>query len=286
LKSIKYSINDYRAFVNNYKNATDKDEKRGFEKLIDQIKGDFRSEIGKSDPKLIRKNKLGGELFNLLNQVDVFEPSEKEKKDRGLKKKKLEDEINKLTAEIEEIKSSAIYKDAFEWRFEFPEVLDKEGKFIGFDAVIGNPPYIRQEELTAFKEDLKLNFKAFSGTADILVYFIERGISLLRNEGNFSFIVANKFLRAGFGKPVRNYIQSFQLIEVLDFGDLPVFQEATTYPCIISIAKRSPSNSFKAINFDILPTNDLRNYVHNMAFSLDQKLLTRKVGTLSRRISN
>ena len=80
LKSIKYSIDDYRTFVNHYKNATDKEEKRGFETLINQIKTDFRTEIGKRDPKIIRKNKLGGELFNLLNQVQAFEPTEKEKK--------------------------------------------------------------------------------------------------------------------------------------------------------------------------------------------------------------
>ena len=141
LKSIKYSIDDYRAFVNNYKNATDKEEKRGFEKLIEQIKKDFRTEIGKNDPKVQLMSKRSGELYNLLNQAPVFEPTEKEKKEQLKKKDKLEAEINKLAAEIEEIKSSVIYKDAFEWRFEFPEVLDNEGNYTGFDLFIGNPPY-------------------------------------------------------------------------------------------------------------------------------------------------
>ena len=88
LKSIKYSIDDYRSFVNNYKNATDKEEKRGFEKLINQIKTDFRTEIGKNDPLLLKKNKLGGELYNLVNQAPVFEPTENEKKEREKKKVK------------------------------------------------------------------------------------------------------------------------------------------------------------------------------------------------------
>lgn len=96
LKSVKYSIDDYRGFVNDYKNATDKEAKRGFEKLIDQIKNDFRTEITKNDPKVIRKNKLGGELYNLLNQAQVFEPTENEKLVAKKKKDKLEKEINKL----------------------------------------------------------------------------------------------------------------------------------------------------------------------------------------------
>ncbi len=270
LKSIKYSIDDYRAFVNNYKNATDKDEKRGFEKLINQIKSDFRTEIDKNDPKVLRKNKLGGDLFNLLNQAKVFEPTEKEKKETEKKKEKLEVEINKLAAEIREIKDSAIYKDAFEWRFEFPEVLDKEGNFIGFNAVIGNPPYIRQEELTVFKKYFESSYDSFSGTADILVYFIEKGISLLKPDYNFSFIVANKFLRAGFGSSLRSYINSFQIVEIIDFGDLPVFEEATTYPCILSLVKRDPSIEFRVTNPDTLPSNSLSEYIMANSFQIHQ----------------
>lgn len=245
LKSIKYSIDDYRSFVNSYKNATDKEEKRGFEKLINQIKTNFRTEIGKNDPLLIKKNKLGGELYNLLNQAHVFEPTEKEKKEREKKKEKLEAEINKLAEQIEEIKSSAIYKDAFEWKFEFPEVIDKEGRFIGFDAVIANPPYIRQEELTWIKEHLKDAYKAYSGTADLYVYFIELGLKLLKPEGQFTYIVPNKWMKAGYGKPIRNFIKSYQINNIIDFGDLPVFDEATTYPCILSILKSNPSLEFE-----------------------------------------
>ena len=282
LKSIKYSINDYRAFVNNYKNATDKDEKRGFEKLIDQIKGDFRSEIGKSDPKLIRKNKLGGELYNLLNQVDVFEPSEKEKKDRGLKKKKLEVEINKLATEIEEIKSSAIYKDAFEWRFEFPEVLDKEGKFTGFDAVIGNPPYIRQEEIKEQKPHLQNNYETYSGTADIYVFFVEKAFSLLISNGNFCFIMPNKWMQTGYGKPMRSFLLKQQMLSLVDFGDLQVFDEATTYPCILNASKNNLkgtffSSSIKKLSFE----NGFNNLVSSIRVEIDPSQLGEETWVVS-----
>ena len=189
LKSIKYSIDDYRGFVNDYKNATDKEAKRGFEKLINQIKTDFRTEIGKNDPLLIRKNKLGGDLYNLLNQVQVFEPSEKEKKERDKKKVQLESDINKLSLQIEEIKSSAIYKDAFEWRFEFPEVLDHEGKLIGFDAVVGNPPYLPLESFTESQRDFfRLKYPQFERKFETSTLFIIEGLNILKPKGMLSYI--------------------------------------------------------------------------------------------------
>jgi adenine-specific DNA-methyltransferase len=268
LKSIKYGVNDYRAFVNSYKNATDKDQKRGFETLINQIKSDFRTEIDKNDPKVVRKNKLGGDLFNLLNQSKVFEPTEKEKKETEKKKEKLELEISKLAAEIKEIKDSAIYKDAFEWRFEFPEVLDHTGNFIGFDVVIGNPPYIRQEEFTAIKHYLESTYKVFSSSADLLVYFIERGISIIRDEANLTFIVANKFLRAGYGKSLRDYLNKLQIRQLIDFGDLPVFAEATTYPCILSIAKKPGNEPLRALQMDQLHAHNLREHINRHSFEL------------------
>lgn len=244
LKSIKYSIDDYRAFVNNYKNATDKDEKRGFENLINQIRGDFRTEIGKNDPKVQKKNKLGGELFNLLNQAQVFEPSEKEKKQRGLKKKKLEEEINKLDAEIEEIKSSAIYRDAFEWRFEFPEVLDSAGNFKGFDLVIGNPPYISNKDMHKKRMQAEISFfddhylSSKSGNYDIYVPFIEKGIMLCNAEREITFIVPNKFVIAKYSQELLNLIyREYSFKSFTDLSDFNVFEEASVYPIIISIIK-------------------------------------------------
>lgn len=235
LKSVKYSIDDYRAFVNNYKNATDKEAKRGFEKLIDQIKSDFRTEITKNDPKVIRKNKLGGELYNLLNQAQVFEPTEKEKQAAGKKKDKLEEEINKLGAEIEEIKNSAIYKDAFEWRFEFPEVLDSEGKFVGFDVVIGNPPYIRIQDLRQINEGIvdyynRSFYSTNSGNYDLYVPFIELGHRILKMNGDFCFIMPHKFMNANYGTKIREFINDNSFLRrIIHFGAEQVFTDATTY---------------------------------------------------------
>ena len=105
------------------------------ERLIASIKGDFRSEIADNDPKLRRLKKLKGELFTLTNQTALFEQTQKEKAEWNKKVKKLTDDIGRLEAEIEEIKSNKIYENAFEWRFEFPEVLNENGDFLGFDVV-------------------------------------------------------------------------------------------------------------------------------------------------------
>ena len=149
LRSIKYDIKAYRGFVNDYKNEKNREVKRGLQKIIDGIKTDFRTEISNNDPKKIRLSKLSNELFLLLSvqnspiQADVIKGGIKKEKE---KKEKLETEIAKRSKEIEEIKNNAIYKNAFEWRFEFPEVLNNKGEFEGFDLIIGNPPYIKEYE--------------------------------------------------------------------------------------------------------------------------------------------
>lgn len=241
LKSIKYSIDDYRAFVNKYKNATDKEEKRAFEKLINQIKSDFRTEIGKNDPLLIKKNKLGGDLYNLLNQVQVFEPSEKEKKEREKKKLQLEADINKLSIQIEEIKSSAIYKDAFEWRFEFPEVLDTNGNFLGFDTILGNPPWgvvvkSRVNELSGLK------YSSFQGNeADSYGLFIELGVKVLKLSGRLSFIVPDSYLRKDDKHELRKtLLDDYSIEEIIETG--PMFTEVPDIWCsIIRVRNAAPA---------------------------------------------
>ncbi len=124
LKKSKFSIDAYRIAVDRYRNAESKEEKREMENLINSIKSDFRSEIANNDPKVKRKAKLGGELYNLTMQTGLFEESAKEKKARLAKIDKVNKELEKLETEIEEIKANQIFENAFEWRFEFPEVLN------------------------------------------------------------------------------------------------------------------------------------------------------------------
>jgi hypothetical protein len=248
LKSIKYDIKAYRGFVQDYKNEKSRDVKRGLQKIIDGIKSDFRTEIGKNDPKQLRLYKLSGELYNLV-QPQMFELSAKEKKANKEKQVKLEADIQKLTSEIEEIKSNAIYKNAFEWRFEFPEVLNNEGEFEGFDVVIANPPYIRQEELGALKNNLQEKYKVFTSGGDIFSYFYELSCGLLKPKGILSFI-NNTFDKTTAGKTLREYSSSnLKFIKYIDFTDVVVFDEATTYPIILIAEKTNLFNQFKYFKF-------------------------------------
>ena len=123
--------------------------------------------------------------------------------------------------------------NVFDWEKEFPEIM-KSG---GFDAVIGNPPYVRQEMLGEFKPYFQSHYKTYHGVADLYVYFIEKAVSLLKDGGHFSYIVANKWMRANYGEPLRRWMKGQGIEEIVDFGDLPVFQTATTYPCILRISK-------------------------------------------------
>ena len=127
---------------------------------------------------------------------------------------------------------------AFDWNKEFPFV-PKEG---GFDVIVGNPPYVRQELIKEIKPYLETNYKVYSGVSDLYVYFFEKALSLLKENGLFAFIVSSKFLRADYGKKLTKYLQqNFTILELIDFGDLQIFEGATTYPCIITIQKKKPT---------------------------------------------
>lgn len=121
----------------------------------------------------------------------------------------------------------------FHWQRRFAKVFERGG----FDAVVGNPPYVRQELLTELKTYFQRSYRVYDGKADLYSFFIEQGIKLLRPGGRFSVIVANKWMRAAYGKPLRQWLLQWRLTEITDFGDLPVFTQATTYPCILGVEK-------------------------------------------------
>lgn len=160
----------------------------------------------------------------------------------------------------------------FDWNVEFPDIMQAGG----FDAVIGNPPYVRQESLGRIKEYFEKHYSVYHGIADLYVYFIERGISLLKDNGIFSYIVANKWMRANYGKPLRRWLKNQHIEEIADFGDLPVFQRATTYPCIIRVSKRPFSPNFRVVQVKTLNFTDLGKYVDDNSCMMDQRALEDK----------
>jgi len=253
LKSIKYDIKAYRGFVNDYKNEKNREVKKGLQKIIDGIKNDFRTEIFKNDPKVLKLNKYSGELFKLLNQTKLFAEDAKQKKARKEKQAKLEADINKLTKEIEAIKANAIYKNAFEWRFEFPEVLNNNGDYEGFNLIIGNPPYISALELKkslpelAYKQ-MKIDYETAKGTVDLFIYFFERGLKLLKENSPLSYITPNRYLSASYGEALREFLfKQTQVIEIIDYSHVRVFKEASTYPIVTMLKKLAISETIYPI---------------------------------------
>jgi len=278
----KWTIDSYRLAVDTYRNAQSKEQKRAMERLINEIKTNFRSEISLNDPKIKKLRLLSGELFTLTNQGQLFELSKKEKASWNAKVEKLTVDINKLETEIEEIKGNKIYENAFEWRFEFPEVLNDNGEFVGFDVVIGNPPYIRQEEIKEIKPHLKSQFKLYTGAADIYIFFIEKGFDILKDHGVFTFIMPNKFMQAGYGELARKFLLEKNLIEIIDFGDFQVFEEATTYPCILLASKENKSENFIATKIKSPDfSKDFPSYITGNHREINQNSLTSETWIIS-----
>ena len=165
----------------------------------------------------------------------------------------------------------------FDWKEEFPNIMAAGG----FDVVIGNPPYVRQEMFAYRKDYLQRKYQTYHGSADLYVYFIERGVSLLKKNGLFCYIVANKWLRANYGKPFREWLRHQCIEEITDFEDLPVFQQATTYPCILRIQRNSPNETFPATKIKTLNFSHLMDYVDSNCYIVNQNMLDSGIWSLA-----
>jgi len=152
--------------------------------------------------------------------------------------------------------SSYAYRDhGFEWKSVFPEIF-AEG---GFDIVLGNPPYVRQELLKGLKPYLKSRFEVYHGVADLYAYFFERGLRLLKDSGRLGYISSSTFFKTGSGKPLREFLRRKATLEtVVDFGDHQVFEGVTTYPVILTMKKGAPTkgHSLKFWNIGELPEGE------------------------------
>jgi len=250
LRKRKWSIGAYRKAVDTYRNAESKEQKREMENLISDIKSGFRSVIAATDPTAMKLLKLRGELYNLTNQGQLFEKSEKEKSDLDVQIEKVSSKIKVLEKTVETIKANKIFETAFEWRFEFPEVLNKNGDFVGFDVVIGNPPYLLvfNEELKSFLEQ---SYPEFKRNNDLYVAFIKRAFSLLKENGCFSFITPNTFIKGEYFRDLRKFLSSKKKIsEIIDFGSTVIFDGVSVF-CAITLAENTIPSAKWLIKSDL-----------------------------------
>ncbi|MGL2416229.1 DUF7149 domain-containing protein [Helicobacter pylori] len=134
------------------------------------------------------------------------------------------------------------YANAFEWRFEFPEVLDDEGDFLGFDCIIGNPPYIRQEQIKDLKPLLEKQYHNFyNSTADIYTYFFALAFHLLKDKGFSAFITSNKYARAKYGAKLREWLlKKTTIVSYMELNALKVFESAAVDTSIMNFIKQTP----------------------------------------------
>ncbi len=262
LKKTGISITQYKDAVARYKNAHSKDEKRELEDMISTIKSTLQTQISLYDPKVLRKIQLEKELNNLL-APQLFESSKKEKAQREKQAKTLKTRINKLNDEIEGIRNNKMFIGAFEWRIEFPEILDESGHFMGFDCIIGNPPYIQLQKMGTDADALqKMGYKTYERTGDIYCLFYEMGMELLKPNAMLSFITSNGWLKSAYGKSLRALLaEQYNPLKLIDFAGFKVFDSATVDVNILNIEKQIPLGqtyacSIRKDEFDIEKLSD------------------------------
>ncbi len=170
----------------------------------------------------------------------------------------------------------AVHPKAFDWRTAFPEVFATGG----FDVVLGNPPYVRQEWISPYKPYLQQHYRAYDGTADLYVYFYELGINLLKTGGRLGFVVTNKWMKAGYGEALRRFFGDSAWVEsVVDFGHAKqIFPDADVFPSILVARKPTaspppPSVRVCAIPRDQLRIEDLSNQIAAQAFEMPRDRL-------------
>ncbi len=223
IPNIKKKIQEYKDLVAQYKdpNPLYPLNKQDLINKIQDLKNTFsltlkdpktKAELEKAIEKHIKKyNFFALDDKSLLDGLDYFIPS----LFGTLKLSPKEEEeafasygrIRALRKKLDDALSGGEYQNAFEWRFEFPEVLDDEGDFLGFDCIIGNPPYIRQEHIKDLKPLLEKQYQDFyNSTADIYTYFFALAFHLLKEKGFNAFITSNKYARAKYGAKLREWL--------------------------------------------------------------------------------
>ena len=238
----KMTLAKYKELVSNYTNTSNHQTKELFRKTIEDIKCAFKTELSKQFKE--RLAKLRGKVIMLEGPTLFGERTKAEKAEL----KKLKKKLNTLEKEQEDIQTNKLYVDAFEWRFEFPQLLDDKGQFTGFDIVIGNPPYgvsIKGEYRKAVV-DIHGNVPDY----EIYYYFIERARNLICSHGILSYIIPNTWL---FNTYAFNYrvqiLENWNLIEVLDCTRFPIFESATVLNTIITWSKKQITETYTTIGF-------------------------------------
>ncbi|MFH6967256.1 Eco57I restriction-modification methylase domain-containing protein [Flavobacterium sp. FlaQc-28] len=273
-KEVKYNFTNYKKAVNDYKNSNSKEEKYQVLEIINEVKNNFKSTL---DNKFIDKvSKAVGTYENEKQRLDnlaLF--GEKIKKAEKDKLKKLKADADKFVQEKEDTINNAIYNNAFEWRFEFPEVLDDNGNYLGFDVVIGNPPYVyRNADFDSYKNYFKAIFFATSGNFDLYKFFIELSLKIQKVNSFHSFITNSSFiLQNSFSKTREFILKSSQIVQLIPLGP-NVFEEATVDSVVYILKKAKESNNL----IDVKTPSEPKEIYNTKSKTIEQSRFTNNDG--------
>ncbi|GAA8747868.1 hypothetical protein oki423_06000 [Helicobacter pylori] len=262
IPNIKKKIQEYKDLVAQYKdpNSLFPLNKTDLTNKIQDLKTTFslelkdpktKAELEKAIEKHIKKyNFFALDDKSLLDGLNYFIPnlfgtlklSPKEEEEAFASYGR----IRALRKKLDDTLSGREYQNAFEWRFEFPEVLDDEGDFLGFDCIIGNPPYIDYRKID---EKTKIFLSKFSSVykkskeGSIFVYFIERASQLIIKHGEISFINPIAYLCKPTDHGIRDYIdKNLKITMLIDLSNIKIFESASTYTCINIFKRENKKN--------------------------------------------
>ncbi len=278
IPNIKKKIQEYKDLVAQYKdpNPLYPLNKQDLINKIQDLKNTFsltlkdpktKAELEKAIEKHIKNyNFFALDDKSLLDGLDYFIPSlfgtpklsPKEEEEAFASYGR----IRALRKKLDDALSGREYHNAFEWRFEFSEVLDDEGDFLGFDCIIGNPPYIRQEQIKDLKPLLEKQYQDFyNSTADIYTYFFALSYHLLKEKGFSAFITSNKYARAKYGTKLRELLlKKTTIVSYMELNALKVFESAAVDTSIMSFIKQEPPKESEFKYYEPTPDdkNDLK----------------------------
>ncbi|GAA8134764.1 class I SAM-dependent DNA methyltransferase [Helicobacter pylori] len=285
IPNIKKKIQEYKDLVAQYKdpnplfplNKTDLTNK------IQDLKTTFslelkdpktKAELEKAIEKHIKKynffalddkSLLDGLNYFIPNLFGMFKLSPKEEEEAFASYGR----IRALRKKLDDALSGREYQNAFEWRFEFPEVLDDEGDFLGFDCIIGNPPYINTRELSknnsVTKEKYRQIYREVSGSYDIFILFILMGLRL-QKVSNFAWIIPNKFTSTEYGRPIFEKLKSENKIKsIVDVSYIKTFESASVYPILLIGKNNSVYSEYYIESQDDLSDNNLKERILSIA---------------------